>query len=137
ALPAPGGADQRDAIHVADLEGGVPHRAHGRVTGRERPLEGGCPNEDGALRPAGLGRAAQRSTTRPSTSRTVRSDDAATASLWVTTTTALPPSARSRRSPSTARSDSASTSPVGSSARTTGGSLASATATPAREASPP
>ena len=56
---------------------------------------------------------------------------------WVTTSTAAPSSARSRSRSSTRAAVASSSSPVGSSASRSRGSLASATARPARASSPP
>src|SRR6185312_10116357 len=75
---------------------------------------------------------------RPSCSLTTRSIFAARRSLWVATSAALPsPRTRLRNSPRTASAVCSSRFPVGSSASTSGGLLASARATATRCCSPP
>ncbi len=78
-------------------------------------------------------------TPRPVRRRAARCGAAAAASreLWVAATMAHPAEARLRRSATISSDVTESSSPVGSSASTRGGSLARATARPARASSPP
>src|SRR5581483_917101 len=142
-LARPGRAGEGQAGAGGDLAAGAVDGDHGRRSPAEGAGGPDGPDEHVAVRRGGGGHADPRrsrtapSTTRPSSRATVRSAAAATAGLWVTTRMPAPASARARRRPSTAASAGPSTSPVGSSARITTGSLASATASPARAASPP